>query len=88
MDIGTQYLRTASRDNFFNYLIRNGINEKSQPDLNMIYTRYKMDEQYYHRMEMEEMEQRITENVMKNISIRLEDEALKQLRDKINSIAN
>ena len=30
----------------------------------------------------------ITENVMKSISIRIEDEAIKQLRDMLNNLGN
>ena len=36
--------------------------------------------------EMEQMKREITEDVMSRISIRLEDEALKQLRDMLNGL--
>ncbi len=45
-------------------------------------------EEIEHRREMEAMEKRITENVMKNISIRIEDEAIKQLQDMLNNLGN
>jgi hypothetical protein len=39
-----------------------------------------------HRREMEQMKREITEDVLSRISIRLEDEALKQLRDMLNDL--
>ena len=35
---------------------------------------------------MEQMKREITEDVLSRISIRLEDEALKQLRDMLNNL--
>ena len=39
-----------------------------------------------HRREMEQMKKEITEDVLSRISIRLEDEALKQLKDLLNGL--
>ena len=78
-------MKTNKNDDFFNYFIR-GLDSKAQAQLNLMYTHYRMIEEINHRREMEEMEQRITENVMKSISIRIEDEAIKQLRDMLNNL--
>lgn len=80
-------MKTNKNDDFFNYFIR-GLDSKAQAQLNLMYTHYRMMEELNHRREMEEMEQRITENVMKSISIRIEDEAIKQLRDMLNNLGN
>ena len=80
-------MKTNKNDDFFNYFIR-GLDSKAQAQLNLMYTHYRMMEELNHRREMEEMEQRITENVMKSISIRIEDEAIKQLRDMMNNLGN
>ena len=80
-------MKTNKNDDFFNYFIR-GLDSKVQAQLNLMYTHYRMIEEINHRREMEEMEQRITENVMKSISIRIEDEAIKQLRDMLNNLGN
>ena len=80
-------MKTNKNDDFFNYFIR-GLDSKAQAQLNLMYTHYRMMEEINHRREMEEMEQRITENVMKSISIRIEDEAIKQLRDMLNNLVN
>ena len=80
-------MKTNKNDDFFNYFIR-GLDSKAQAQLHLMYTHYRMIEEINHRREMEEMEQRITENVMKSISIRIEDEAIKQLRDMLNNLGN
>ena len=80
-------MKTNKNDDFFNYFIR-GLDSKAQAQLNLMYTHYRMIEEINPRREMEEMEQRITENVMKSISIRIEDEAIKQLRDMLNNLGN
>ena len=80
-------MKTNKNDDFFNYFIR-GLDSKAQAQLNLMYTHYRMIEEINHRREMEEMEQRITENVMKSINIRIEDEAIKQLRDMLNNLGN
>ena len=80
-------MKTNKNDDFFNYFIR-GLDSKAQAQLNLMYTHYRMIEEINHRREMEEMEQRITENLMKSISIRIEDEAIKQLRDMLNNLGN
>ena len=45
-----------------------------------------MREQFIRRKEMEKMKNEIAEDVMSRIHIRLEDEALKELRDLLNSL--
>ena len=80
-------MKTNKSDDFFNYFIC-GLDSKAQAQLNLMYTHYRMMEELNHRREMEEMEQCITENVMKSISIRIEDEAIKQLRDMLNNLGN
>ena len=80
-------MKTNKNDDFFNYFIR-GLDSKAQAQLNLMYTHYRMMEELNHRREMEEMEQRITQNVMKSITIRIEDEAIKQLRDMLNNLGN
>ena len=80
-------MKTNKNDDFFNYFIR-GLDSKAQAQLNLMYTHYRMMEELNHRREMEEMEQRTTENVMKSISIRIEDEAIKQLRDMLHTLGN
>ena len=45
-----------------------------------------MIEQFVRRAEMEKMKSEIAEDVMSRIRIQLEDEALKDLRDLLNSL--
>ena len=51
-----------------------------------MFTRNRIMEQEEHCREMEQMKREITEDVLSRISIRLEDEALKQLHDMLNSL--
>ena len=71
----------------FQYFI-NGLDEKMQATLSMMYINSCRQDEFIHRHEMEQMKKEITEDVMSRISIRLEDEALKQLRDMLNSLGN
>ena len=52
----------------------------------MMYNNSRHIDEMNHRREMEQMKREITEDVMSRISIRLEDEALKQLRDMLNGL--
>ena len=72
-------------EDMFRYFI-SGMDQKMQAQLNLMFAHNKLMAGEEHRREMEQMEKRITENVMSRISIRLEDEALKQLRDMLNSL--
>ena len=69
----------------FSYLI-SGFEKSMQATLNMMYAKSNMIDEENHRREMEQMKREITEDVMSRISIRLEDEALKQLRDMLNDL--
>jgi len=76
---------TRRDEDMFRYFI-SGMDQKMQAQLNLMFAHNKLMAGEEHRREMEQMEKRITENVMSRISIRLEDEALKQLRDMLNSL--
>lgn len=69
----------------FNYFI-SGLDKKMQANLAMMYNNSRHIDEMNHRQEMEQMKKEITEDVLSRISIRLEDEALKQLRDMLNSL--
>ena len=57
-----------------------------QATLAMMYNNSRRIDEANRRREMEQMKREITEDVLSRISIRLEDEALKQLRDMLNSL--
>ena len=80
-------MRNKQKDAMFQYFI-NGLDEKMQATLSMMYINSCRQDEFIHRHEMEQMKKEITEDVMSRISIRLEDEALKQLRDMLNSLGN
>ena len=61
-----------------------GLDAKGQAYLNYYFTREMMKEQFVRRTEMEKVKNEIAEDVMSRIHIRLEDEALKELRDLLN----
>lgn len=69
----------------FNYFI-SGLDKKMQANLAMMYNNSRHIDEMNHRREMEQMKKEITEDVLSRISIRLEDEALKQLRDMLNDL--
>lgn len=71
----------------FQYFIK-GLDSKMQSTLAMMYRNSCCVDEINHRCEMEEMERRITEKVMQNISIRIENEATKQLHDMLNNLGN
>lgn len=72
-------------EDMFRYFI-SGMDKKMQAELSLMFARNRVMEQEEHRREMEQMKREITEDVLSRISIRLEDEALKQLRDMLNSL--
>ena len=73
------------KEYMFQYLISD-MDENKQATLNYMNTRSMMIDEMNHRREMEQIKKEIIEEVVARVSIRLEDEALKQLRDTINSI--
>ncbi len=64
-----------------------GMDKNMQAQLRFAMHHNELQKEWELQRKLDAMEQRITENVMKNISIRLEDEALKQLRDMLNGLA-
>ena len=63
-----------------------GLDAKGQAYLNYYFTREMMKEQFVRRTEMEKVKNEIAEDIMSRIHIRLEDEALKELRDLLNDL--
>ena len=72
-------------EDMFRYFI-SGMDQKMEAQLNLMFAHNKLMAGEEHRREMEQIKREITEDVMSRISIRLEDEALKQLRDMLNSL--
>lgn len=72
-------------EDMFRYFI-SGMDQKMQAQLNLMFAHNKLMAGEEHRREMEQMKREITEDVMSRISIRLEDEALKQLRDMLDGL--
>ena len=76
---------TRRDEDMFRYFI-SGMDQKMQAQLNLMFAHNKLMAGEEHRREMEQMKRELTDDVMSRISIRLEDEALKQLRDMLNSL--
>ncbi len=72
-------------EDMFRYFI-SGLDQKMQAQLSLMFAHSKIMAGEEHRREMEQMKREITEDVLSRISIRLEDEALKQLRDMLNNL--
>lgn len=72
-------------EDMFRYFI-SGLDQKMQAQLNLMFAHNKLMAGEEHRREMERIKSEITEDVMSRISIRLEAEALKQLRDMLNGL--
>ena len=72
-------------EDMFRYFI-SGLDKKMQAELSLMFARNSIMEREEYRREMEQMKREITEDVLSRISIRLEDEALKQLRDMLNDL--
>lgn len=51
-----------------------------------MYSHARIADEMNRRREMEQMKKEITEDVLSRISIRIEDEALKQLKDLLNGL--
>ena len=52
----------------------------------MMYNNSRRIDEANHRREMEQMKREITEDVLARVSIWIEDEAIKQLRDLLNDL--
>lgn len=61
-----------------------GLDAKGQAYLNYYFTREQMKQDFIHRSELEKVKSEIIADVMSRISIRLEDEALRQLRNTLD----
>ena len=72
-------------EDMFRYFI-SGLDQKMQAQFSLLFAHNKIMAGEERRREMEQMKREITEDVLSRISIRLEDEALKQLRDMLNSL--
>ena len=72
-------------EDMFRYFI-SGLDQKMQAQLNLMFAHNKLMAGEEHCREMEQIKNEITEDVMSRISIRLEAEALKQLRDMLNGL--
>lgn len=51
-----------------------------------MYAKSRIYDEANHRREMEQMKKEITEDVMSRVSIRIEKEAIDQLRDMLNGL--
>ena len=72
-------MRNVQRDAMFDYFI-NGLDQKMQATLNMMYLNSNRIDEMNHRREMEEMKKEIVEEVLSRISIMFETgEALKEI---------
>ena len=69
----------------FEYFI-SGLDKKMQATLAMMYNNSRRFDEENHRREMEQMKQEITQDVLSRVSIWIEDEAIKQLRDLLNDL--
>lgn len=70
---------------FFNHFIE-GLDDKAQAYLNLYFTRELMKDQFIRRTEIEKLKNEITEEVLSRVRIRLEAEALEELRDLLKSL--
>ena len=78
-------MRNRQNDAMFEYFI-SGLDQKMQATLAMMYNNSRRFDEENHRREMEQMKQEITEDVLARVSIWIEDEAIKQLRDLLNDL--
>lgn len=78
-------MRNRQNDEMFNYFI-SGLDQKMQATLAMMYNNSRRIDEANHRREMEQMKREITEDVLARVSIWIEDEAIKQLRDLLNDL--
>ena len=78
-------MRNRQNDEMFNYFI-SGLDQKMQATLAMMYNNSRRIDEANRRREMEQMKREITEDVLARVSIWIEDEAIKQLRDLLNDL--
>lgn len=79
-------MQNRHNDDFFNYLIK-GMDSKLQAQLNYMYSHARLMDEVNHKKEMEQMEKRITENVMSRIKIIIQTEGLEEIRKLFNDLA-
>ena len=79
-------MRNRHNDDFFNYLIK-GMDSKLQAQLNYMYSHAQLMDEVNRKREMEQMEKRITENVMSRIKIIIQIEGLDEVRKLFNDLA-
>ena len=73
--------------NFFNYTT-NGFEQKMQAYLALKFAREQLLDQQKHRQELEQMKQEITADVLAQVSIWIESEAVSQLEDMLNNLVH
>lgn len=73
-------MSNIQQDDFFNYLIK-GMDSKMQAQLNLMYARNKIMDEYNRKQEMAQMKKEITEDVLSQIDIRIKTEGLDSLRE-------
>ena len=78
-------MRNRQNDAMFEYFI-SGLDQKMQATLAMMYNNSRRIDEANRRREMEQMKREITEDVLARVSIWIEDEAIKQLRDLLNDL--
>ena len=78
-------MRNRQNDAMFEYFI-SGLDKKMQATLAMMYNNSRRFDEENHRREMEQMKREITEDVLARVSVWIEDEAIKQLRDLLNDL--
>lgn len=78
-------MKRTYNDDFFNHIIK-GMDSKLQAQLNLMYAKSRIYDEVARRKEMEQMKKEITEDVISRVSIRIEKEAIDQLRDMLNGL--
>ncbi len=78
-------MRNKQKDAMFNYFI-NGLDKKMQQTLAAMYFNSCRQDEFIHMREMQEMENRITENVMKRITVEIDTIAIRELEEMLNRI--
>ena len=78
-------MRNRQNDAMFEYFI-SGLDQKMQATLAMMYNNSRRIDEANRRREMEQMKREITEDVLARVSVWIEDEAIKQLRDLLNDL--
>lgn len=78
-------MNNRKNDDFFRYLI-SGMDSKMQAQLNHMYSKSRMYDDFIHRQELEKMKREIIAEIMPQITIMLEANAIKQLKDMIDDL--